>query len=152
MMRPCNYLKPARNHTTALSSTRVINSCMFLSRRSKVLLFRSFEINQEIRTTIVAKHFLSVRSRSFLALVHHSTKQIVRSVGAAESHPRRCKTANQIILEVMQPTSKWEIVSDDWSHAAQMSTSCKLRHLRRSAVQQRSWSTNQIKKLHFCGG
>jgi hypothetical protein len=51
----------------------------------------------------------------------------------------------------VQPTRRWLIISDSWSHIGQRSGWGRLRCAKRSAVQQLSWATSHKKKEHLAG-
>ena len=146
-----NCLYPAWYQDIISSTTLDNKSSIVWTRRSKVLLFLSFQRSQHTRTTRESKHLRSSLGIRFLAPYHHSARTYVWAEGETASQCILRKDLNQTSLEKGQTSNRCSIVSGIWLHRAHVSSSCKPCRLRRSAVQHRSCSTNQIKNLHLGG-
>jgi len=72
-------LKPAWNQARISSPTQVMVSSTVRTRRSKVLLFLSFQSSQQIKTTIESKHCLSSFAIFFLESHHQVTRRVCLS-------------------------------------------------------------------------
>jgi len=117
-------LKPAWTQRTISSATLSTTSWIVRTRRSKVLLFLSFQKSQQTRTTIESKPLRPIFGTSFLAASHQSDRLVVWVEGATISQPSHRSTLNQISREKGQPTSKWSMVSGNWEHKTHVSSLC----------------------------
>jgi len=70
-------LKPAWTQRTISSATLSTTSWIVRTRRSKVLLFLSFQKSQQTRTTIESKPLRPIFGTSFLAASHQSDRLVV---------------------------------------------------------------------------
>ena len=106
---------------------------------------------QHTKITKELKPLLPTFEICFRASVHHEGKLNVNVLGVTRSHPILRKILNQTSRENGQVVRRWSMVSDDWAHSTHKSSSCRPCCLRHAAVQHLSWSTSQMKNLHFPG-
>jgi len=146
------HLNPAANQDTISSTTKAKTSSIVWTRRLKVLLFLSFQIIQQDSSTKESKPCRSSFWMRFLAASHHSASVWACMVRATSTQPNLRSSLNQTSLEKGHVTSRWSIVSVDWEHNAQVSSSSKPCRFRRYAVQHLSCNTSQRKNLHLIKG
>lgn len=88
-------LKLANNQTSASSLIRSTSSMTVSWFLSKILLFRSFQIIQEVRMTRESKHFRSAFCNLLRDRVHQSARESSKLLGVRKCHLNRSKMLNQ---------------------------------------------------------
>ena len=136
---------------TTSSDIREKRSAVLRVWWSNILRLRSFHRHQAARMSNESKLLRSGLAILLWAEVHQSAKAVQAAGGTWSDQPSRRKILDQISLEKTQEVSRWSMVSGSWQQRAQESSTCRLRLLRRWAVQHWSWRTNQMKNLHLGG-
>lgn len=116
----------------------------------KTLLFRSFQSIQETRMTHVSRSFLACKGRLPRAESQYCWKEDC-PIGTAPGKPTRVRKSAQTWEVTAQPARRWSMVSWECPQKTQMPWFGRPRRWRRSAVQQRRWTANHTKNLHFRG-
>ena len=125
--------------------------CMFGDAPLNTQSFRCFQIIHAPKIIRELIPFLKTVGASFSILIHQSSNEVSAAWGARTESPTLLSIWNHTCLAKTQPMRMCWMSSSTWSQSAlQVGWGSHLL-ASLSAVQQRLWTTNQIKNWHFLG-
>ena len=113
-----------------------------LSKSSKVLRFRSFQIHQRMHNETK----FQIWDECFPSQFHQPKSKSGIDLGITQDKPKVVKTKLYNQYAVSQWRSKWSTVSPLWRHIMHQSTNSNLLHLKLSPIRILFQATHQTKK------